>query len=476
MYGRTAHSPSICKRKKVSCLLLFVRMYSFPNHNFISTPVTEHYKGNRHRNQLVREDFPTALGEQEKELIYAEQKAARRHELVQQQADSDARIARDLAERMAHEAQQTRQLQAAQDEALGRQLQNAMYMSGMPQRTVADDDESFLLPHQSRHQAAGSRNAVPLPPKNFPQRLTDAPTRPPRSPTTDHSPSSSSIGAKQSPSTLNYVSLDLPSGSGMSASTARGLEAHQSQRTQYTQIAVGQLGSPSSGGTRSPHHYDHLQLQSHTPEKPFAVAIELGRDHNRNPTRKALAYAQHLQQQSYDDEIRAIAEHDQYPFQADQPQPFQQHQRQPSAEIDADVQYNLASGHDNNVQKLSLQKYDLLVGNAGAGVDVSSLTSASAVSADAVDGNQMGRQMRAGEANGNSEWEYRRGSPPRPSVKETAPSNVGAERMRQLQEFGVPADEIVEINRMISQQERDEVSFVNTFTDFVSHNNCPDML
>lgn len=28
--------------------------------------------------------------------------------------------------------------------------------------------------------------------------------------------------------------------------------------------------------------------------------------------------------------------------------------------------------------------------------------------------------------------------------------------MRELQEFGVPADEIVEINRMITQQERDE--------------------
>lgn len=429
-------------------MYVFITISRFPIY-----AVTEHYKGNRHRNQLVREDFPTALGEQEKELIYAEQKAARRHELVQQQADSDARIARDLAERMAHEAQQTRLLQAAQDEALGRQLQNAMYMRHAD-RTAADDDVSFSLQHQSRHPEAGSRNAVPLPPKNFPQRLTDAPQRPPRSPTADHSPSSS-IGTKKSPSALNYVSLDLSSGTGMPASTGRGLDAHQSQRTQYTQIAVGQLGSPSSGGTRSPHHYDHLQLQSHTPEKPSVAAIELARDHNRNPTRKSLAYAQH----QHDDEIRAIAEHDQYPFLADQSQPYKQHQRQPSAEMDADVQYNLASGHDNNVQKLSQQKYDLLVGNAGTGAEASSVTSASVASADAVDGNQMVRQMRAGEANGNSEWEYRRGSPPRPSGKEATPSNVGANRVRHLQEFGVPADEIVEINRMISQQERDEVSF-----------------
>lgn len=495
--------------------------------------VTDHYRGNRQRNQLVREDFPTARGEQEKELQIAEHQAARYQEMVQQQANADALVARRLADRIERDAERTRQAQAEQDEALGRQLAAAMQLQQQQQLDAA------MYGNNGSPQKASPRSAdsdIPtLPPKNFPQRLPDGqlpaanvmtpPTRPPaqhRTPPNVDQQRPSTSKSKSSP--LNYVSLDLPQGGHIPAA-AGGKPAHliprrsgdsngidadggsstasSLSRTQYTEIVPAMMagsitaacaqahshsGSSASSTASnsiisSPHksHYDHLELQSHTPEKPLNDGPALmARDANRNPTRKTLSYSQQ-QQQLHADEIHRIDEHDQYPFNvnAQQMRPNSQqqqqhqlanHQRQTSATsadststqtttttTDTDVQYNLATGRAHNVQKLSLEKYDLLVGNLDGAAG-----GASNGESDAVDGNQMGRMRRtdAGpqyEANGNSEWEYRRGSPPHQQQQQPASSSKTMDRVRQLQEFGVPADEIVEINRMITQQERDEV-------------------
>lgn len=47
--------------------------------------VNDHYKGNRHRNQVVRQDFPTALNEQIKERQNAERQAALYHQMINEQ-------------------------------------------------------------------------------------------------------------------------------------------------------------------------------------------------------------------------------------------------------------------------------------------------------------------------------------------------------------------------------------------------------
>lgn len=62
--------------------------------------VNEHYKGNRYRNQIVREDFPTALNEQIKEKETAERQAAIYHEMINAQEEMDAQVAKDLAEKL----------------------------------------------------------------------------------------------------------------------------------------------------------------------------------------------------------------------------------------------------------------------------------------------------------------------------------------------------------------------------------------
>lgn len=442
-------------------LLLFIRCIAI-------IPVTEHYRGNRQRNQLVREDFPTAVGEQEKELIYAEQQAARRHERVQQLSETDALVAQQLAERLAHEADQQRRMQAAQDEALSRQLQ-------LQQATTHHAAAMEQQLQQQHHQRGGAapRNAVPLPPKNFPQRLdSDGVSalhqhhnhQQQQQQHRRQSPSSAeAAGAavyKQQP-TLNYVSLDLSGVAGAPQFVPAGRPTvvdtvGSPSRTQYTEIvpqSMQLLHSVSQSPSPVKSQYDHLVLQSHTPEKPVANAAADQQqqhrlhDHNRNATRsKALAYpSSHQQQQPSDDDnaIRSLqddgAASDPFPFNVNRQhsraqQQQQSHSRQQSG--DAEVQQNLASGLAHSVQKLSLEKYDLLVGNA---------------TGDSVDGNVASSatlRTRAGEANGNAEWEYRRGSPSGPALTR--------DRLRELQEFGVPADEIVEINRIITQQERDE--------------------
>lgn len=51
----------------------------------ISILVNDHYKGNRHRNAIVRQDFPTALTEQNREKEDAERQAALYHQMINEQ-------------------------------------------------------------------------------------------------------------------------------------------------------------------------------------------------------------------------------------------------------------------------------------------------------------------------------------------------------------------------------------------------------
>ncbi|GAB0094054.1 hypothetical protein DMENIID0001_092750 [Sergentomyia squamirostris] len=65
-----------------------------------SQEISEHYKGNRFRNAMVRQDFPTALQEQIKEKEYAERHAALYHQMINEQEEADAKVARELAKKL----------------------------------------------------------------------------------------------------------------------------------------------------------------------------------------------------------------------------------------------------------------------------------------------------------------------------------------------------------------------------------------
>ncbi|XP_018911369.1 uncharacterized protein [Bemisia tabaci] len=82
--------------------------------------VEQHYSGNKQRNAQVREDFPRAKDEQLREEIEARLKY---QQLISQQEEEDARLAKVLAERIRKEDDERRQRLAFQDEELARQVQ-----------------------------------------------------------------------------------------------------------------------------------------------------------------------------------------------------------------------------------------------------------------------------------------------------------------------------------------------------------------
>lgn len=359
--------------------------------------VSEHYNGNRYRNQLVREDFPTALSEQMKERQNAERQAALYHEMINQQEESDCVVAQQLAEQLRRDGERRRLAMIAQDESLGHQLQNSMHIGD---------------PH-------GIRNDLPpVPPKNFPQKLSPSHHLLQHSPTNslDHSPTSPRHHSNI-PSPLNYVTIDLPANG--PPSNRHPVPMNIPARTHYSQIMPQQPPVLMNSPVKT--QYDHLELQSHTPEKPrHHNDRELNPNHSGGSGGKSLAFPQSpVDFGAAADEIRAIGENEQFPFNINQSS--RSHRNRGSIEHNLD---EIVGRSSEFVQKLSLEKYDMIMGNISPTSEEHS-------------GGAAGFE----EANGNS-----------------AIGDRSLDRIRTMQECGVPADEMFEINRRITQQERDEVS------------------
>lgn len=365
--------------------------------------VSEHYNGNRYRNQLVREDFPTAVSEQMKERQNAERQAALYHEMINQQEEADCMVAQQLAEQLRRDGERRRLAMIAQDESLGHHLQHSMHI-GDP---IAVRNE---LP--------------PVPPKNFPQKLSTSNHLLQHSPTNslDHSPTSPKPQSNR-PSPLHYVTIDLPSNG--PPSTTRNpipmnIPAHS--RTHYSQVMPQQPTSAVVMNSPVKSHYDHLELQSHTPEKPrHPHERDLNLNHSGAGGAKSLAFPQSpVDFGAAADEIRTIGENEQFPFNLNQNS--RSHRQRGSIEHNLD---EIAGRSNEFVHKLSLEKYDMIMGNI------------SPTAEEPLNGGAASFE----EANGNSGM-----------------SGRDLDRIRTMQECGVPAEEMMEINRRITQQERDEVS------------------
>lgn len=131
--------------------------------------ISEHYKGNKHRNQIVRQDFPTALSEQIREKEDAERQAALYHQMINEQEEMDAKVARDIASQLKREAELKRRLQEEKGEMLARKLEQAAISGGgrKAHRPVVEPELAF-----------------PLPPRNHPKPVQHQ--QPPRPPMTHH--------------------------------------------------------------------------------------------------------------------------------------------------------------------------------------------------------------------------------------------------------------------------------------------------
>lgn len=377
--------------------------------------VNEHYKGNRYRNQTVREDFPTALCEQNKEKENAERQAALYHQMINEQEEADARVAHELADKMKNEIEMERRRQAEENEKMARKLQKELFVDN------------------KRYAMSDSHPAPNVHPKksNIQHHSPTIADNAPISPTTN--------------SRLNYVSLDL-SNSPAKLSQQRS----PSSRTQYTQVMPQQSQQPNydlSGYNEQPHHYDHINLQSHTPEKkqqshsdqnqrqktPTKVPAQISpplyvnaEPNGRHPNRT-------VSPDHYENSAVLNRHHvhnskavpiDAAPARPERTNKQQDMLKQTDAFKRMKNQTELTRGQ---FEKLSLEKYDQIMGNIGLD--------------DQCDGAEGGEDI---EVNANDRRSHR--------------NNGNMDRIKAMQELGVPADEIIEIDRRIAQQERDEVS------------------
>lgn len=104
------------------CREWLVREDSALAYHLQSQEINEHYTGNKSRNALVREDFPRALNEQQREQQLAEQAAAIYHKMLAEQEEIDNVVAKELAEKLEREERLKKRAVEVRDENIARQL------------------------------------------------------------------------------------------------------------------------------------------------------------------------------------------------------------------------------------------------------------------------------------------------------------------------------------------------------------------
>lgn len=340
--------------------------------------------------------------------------------MINEQEEADARVARELAEKMKTELQLEQRRQAADNEKMARKLQKELFTdkrAGVPSMPPKDSIPPNVFPKKANIQYS-------------PTVVDDAPISP--SPTN---------------SRLNYVSLDLSN-----PPVKLVQQRSPSSKTQYTQVMPQLAQQPnydlsSYTEQHQHHHYDHINLQSHTPEKKQQLHSE--NYHQATPTKVSGHASPPLYVNAEPTERHPNRSPDQY--ENGHVRSHQQHaghsqsvshDKPPARPERTDKQHEILKQTDAfkrmknesesaraQFERLSLEKYDQIMGNNETD--------------DHCDGAQGGDDV---EVNVNRQR-----------------NNGNVDRIKAMQELGMPADEIIEIDRRIAQQERDEVGPMNFF-------------
>lgn len=396
--------------------------------------VNEHYRGNRYRNQVVRQDFPTALSEQIKEKEVAEQQAALYHQMMSAQAEADAVVARQVAENLRREQDHERRRNVEQNEFLARQLEQDLviqtnHSSRMQQPSQPSPSEPVV-------------NELPIPPKKMGMKFNGQRRN---QPVTNHFNDGEMVTnpsyvtatpvrveptpARDSPQ-LNYVSLEL----NIPKDSQKRLANHHA--TQYTQVFAHNSNTPPaplSPSDSDSHHYEHINLHSHTPEKKVNPQPYVQRDYSFPSPPDPVALP---------------------------PKPNKQPASPPKMKS---MQYELPklppkakdmSPNNRGVQLLTTDSFDMLMGNRNSREIPDECDSLAVGGVDP-------------KATRNTERVFNSNTPNINRIdsvndilsydgEEAAGSASSSNRIRQMQELGVPPDEIMEIERRLTQQEKDE--------------------
>lgn len=325
--------------------------------------------------------------------------------MINEQEEADARVAHELAEKMKVDIEMERRRQAEENEKMARKLQKELFIDkryAMPPSDVVPPNVFTKKANIQHHSPTAVENA-------------------PISPTAS--------------SRLNYVSLDL------SNSPAKmNQQRSPSSRTQYTQVMPQHAQQPNYDLNEQQHHYDHINLQSHTPEKKPAPHFDQNH-RQKTPTKLPGSPPLYVNAEPNERHPNRTVSPEHYVNSGVQNRNHSSHGHHsksvsndiaPTRPDRTDKQNEILKQTDafkrmrGQFAKLSLEKYDLIMGNNGAD--------------DQCDGAQGGEDIEV-------------------NVQVRSRGNNGnMDRIKAMQELGVPADEIIEIDRRIAQQERDEAS------------------
>ncbi|XP_043641667.1 basic-leucine zipper transcription factor A isoform X7 [Drosophila teissieri] len=139
---RSGHVNEVCKE-------WLVREDGALAYKLQSQEINDFYKGNRYRNAVVREDFPTALHEQIKEKEQAQRRVDAYRRRLTEQEEHDQRVAKEIADKLERDLQEQQQKELLQSEIIAKQMQE-IYVNLPPVPPPATRDKSRPPPRPAK--------------------------------------------------------------------------------------------------------------------------------------------------------------------------------------------------------------------------------------------------------------------------------------------------------------------------------------
>ncbi|XP_017052903.1 nuclear transcription factor Y subunit beta isoform X4 [Drosophila ficusphila] len=139
---RSGHVNEVCKE-------WLVREDGALAYKLQSQEINDFYKGNRYRNAVVREDFPTALHEQIKEKEQAQRRVDAYRRRLTEQEEHDKSVAKEIADKLERDLREQQQRELQQSELIAKQMQE-IYVNLPPVPPPATRDRSRPPPRPAK--------------------------------------------------------------------------------------------------------------------------------------------------------------------------------------------------------------------------------------------------------------------------------------------------------------------------------------
>ncbi|XP_017154384.1 uncharacterized protein LOC108163539 isoform X1 [Drosophila miranda] len=150
---RSGHVNEVCKE-------WLVREDGALAYKLQSQEINDFYKGNRYRNGMVREDFPTALHEQIKEKEQAQRQVEAYRRRLTEQEEHDKRVAKEIADKLERDLQEQQQKELQQSEIIAKKMQE-IYVNLPPVPPPATRDKSHRPPPRPAKASIHLQNQQP---------------------------------------------------------------------------------------------------------------------------------------------------------------------------------------------------------------------------------------------------------------------------------------------------------------------------